>query len=223
MTQAALAGAHVATIPFKVLQQMVHHPLTDKGIVQFRADWEKARNGAAKASSDRAKARRRPRPAPRTRSRRARLGGPEVVVSSTRSARWPAAIRPRSVDAEHLERVPARRRDGGGSDEPWRTRLRTAVSRAMTDPASVDVPRACSALETSISRPPIVTRPSPIPAIAARRRRGSAGRPASSAGRSARAPGRRGGRRRSARRRRRRGSAPRPRRPARDARCRSSR
>ncbi|MEO7038552.1 MAG: fructose-6-phosphate aldolase [Candidatus Elarobacter sp.] len=41
VTQAALAGAHIATIPFKVLQQMVHHPLTDKGIVQFRADWEK--------------------------------------------------------------------------------------------------------------------------------------------------------------------------------------
>jgi transaldolase len=54
MTQAALAGAHVATIPFKVLQQMVHHPLTDKGIVQFRSDWDKARkalesnNGKAK-------------------------------------------------------------------------------------------------------------------------------------------------------------------------------
>src|SRR5512142_3489838 len=29
MTQAALAGANVATVPFKVLQQMVHHPLTD--------------------------------------------------------------------------------------------------------------------------------------------------------------------------------------------------
>jgi transaldolase len=43
MTQAALAGAHVATLPFKVLQQMVHHPLTDKGIKQFRADWDKAR------------------------------------------------------------------------------------------------------------------------------------------------------------------------------------
>ncbi len=36
VTQAALAGAHIATIPFKVLQQMAHHPLTDKGIVQFR-------------------------------------------------------------------------------------------------------------------------------------------------------------------------------------------
>ena len=46
MTQAALAGAHVATLPFKVLQQMIHHPLTDKGIAQFKADWEKARAAA---------------------------------------------------------------------------------------------------------------------------------------------------------------------------------
>ena len=57
MTQAALAGAHVATLPFKVLQQMVHHPLTDSGIKQFRTDWEKARvaletqNGKAKAEA----------------------------------------------------------------------------------------------------------------------------------------------------------------------------
>jgi len=43
VTESALAGAHVATLPFKVFQQMVHHPLTDKGIVQFKADWEKAR------------------------------------------------------------------------------------------------------------------------------------------------------------------------------------
>ena len=47
MTQAALAGAHIATVPFKVLQQMVHHPLTDKGIVQFKADWAKAHEAAA--------------------------------------------------------------------------------------------------------------------------------------------------------------------------------
>ncbi len=46
MTQAALAGAHVATLPFKVLQQMVRHPLTDKGIEQFKADWTKAREAA---------------------------------------------------------------------------------------------------------------------------------------------------------------------------------
>jgi transaldolase len=55
MTQAALAGAHIATLPFKVLQQMVHHPLTDKGIVQFKADWQKARDAAdAKAAAAKA-------------------------------------------------------------------------------------------------------------------------------------------------------------------------
>jgi transaldolase len=50
VTEAALAGAHVATLPMKVLQMMVHHPLTDKGIVTFRQDWEKARASAAHAS-----------------------------------------------------------------------------------------------------------------------------------------------------------------------------
>jgi transaldolase len=53
VTQSALAGAHIATLPFKILQQMVHHPLTDKGIVTFRQDWEKARAAAAaKGSTD---------------------------------------------------------------------------------------------------------------------------------------------------------------------------
>jgi transaldolase len=47
MTQAALAGAHIATTPFKVVQQMIHHPLTDKGIVQFKKDWTAAREAAA--------------------------------------------------------------------------------------------------------------------------------------------------------------------------------
>jgi transaldolase len=47
VTQAAMAGAHIATMPFKVLQQMVHHPLTDKGIVQFKKDWEEARKAAS--------------------------------------------------------------------------------------------------------------------------------------------------------------------------------
>jgi transaldolase len=42
VTEAALAGAHVATVPLKVLRQMVRHPLTDTGIVQFRSDWETA-------------------------------------------------------------------------------------------------------------------------------------------------------------------------------------
>jgi transaldolase len=50
VTDAALAGAHVATIPFKVFQQMVRHPLTDKGIVQFRKDWDAAREALATAN-----------------------------------------------------------------------------------------------------------------------------------------------------------------------------
>ena len=37
----ALAGADVATIPFKVIQQLVKHPLTDKGLEAFLADWKK--------------------------------------------------------------------------------------------------------------------------------------------------------------------------------------
>jgi len=39
--EAALIGADVATIPFKVIEQLVHHPLTDIGIERFLADWEK--------------------------------------------------------------------------------------------------------------------------------------------------------------------------------------
>jgi len=42
VTEAALAGAHVATIPTKVFDQMIAHPLTDKGVAQFLADWEKS-------------------------------------------------------------------------------------------------------------------------------------------------------------------------------------
>lgn len=38
----ALAGAHVATIPFKVIKQLVHHPLTDKGLEGFLSDWKKS-------------------------------------------------------------------------------------------------------------------------------------------------------------------------------------
>jgi transaldolase len=36
----ALAGADVATVPFKVLKQLFHHPLTDSGMEKFLADWE---------------------------------------------------------------------------------------------------------------------------------------------------------------------------------------
>jgi transaldolase len=55
VVEAALAGSHIATLPFKVFQQMVHHPLTDKGIVQFKRDWEAAR-AAADESAKSAKA-----------------------------------------------------------------------------------------------------------------------------------------------------------------------
>ncbi len=39
--QCALAGADVATVPPKILRQLVEHPLTDKGLAAFLADWEK--------------------------------------------------------------------------------------------------------------------------------------------------------------------------------------
>lgn len=43
--EAALMGAHVCTIPFKVIMQLMHHPLTDAGLKQFLADWEKVNKG----------------------------------------------------------------------------------------------------------------------------------------------------------------------------------
>ena len=39
---AAKAGAHIATIPYKVLEQMLKHPLTDIGIQRFLEDWKKS-------------------------------------------------------------------------------------------------------------------------------------------------------------------------------------
>lgn len=41
VVEAALLGAHVATVPSKVLHQLLGHPLTDKGLAAFLADWEK--------------------------------------------------------------------------------------------------------------------------------------------------------------------------------------
>jgi transaldolase len=38
---AALTGAHIATMPFKVIEQLSKHPLTDVGIDKFLKDWEK--------------------------------------------------------------------------------------------------------------------------------------------------------------------------------------
>ncbi|MBO8156609.1 MAG: fructose-6-phosphate aldolase [Bacillaceae bacterium] len=41
VTEAAINGAHIATVPFNVLKQLVKHPLTDQGIEKFLADWNK--------------------------------------------------------------------------------------------------------------------------------------------------------------------------------------
>ena len=41
ITDCALAGADIATVPYKVIEQMLHHPLTDQGIVKFQEDYRK--------------------------------------------------------------------------------------------------------------------------------------------------------------------------------------
>ena len=43
-TLAAQAGAHIVTIPYKILTQMIDHPLTTTGVARFKADWEKIAN-----------------------------------------------------------------------------------------------------------------------------------------------------------------------------------
>ena len=40
VTQAALAGAHIGTMPYNVIEKLVKHPLTDQGIERFLADWQ---------------------------------------------------------------------------------------------------------------------------------------------------------------------------------------
>ena len=42
--EAALMGADIATIPFKVIEQLMKHPLTDRGIENFLKDWEKVKS-----------------------------------------------------------------------------------------------------------------------------------------------------------------------------------
>ncbi|MGJ9385430.1 fructose-6-phosphate aldolase [Salipaludibacillus neizhouensis] len=44
VTESAMNGAHIATVPLKVIEQMVKHPLTDSGIEKFLADWNNATN-----------------------------------------------------------------------------------------------------------------------------------------------------------------------------------
>ena len=45
VVEAAMMGAHVATIPFKVIESLVKHPLTDVGLKKFLDDWEKVNKG----------------------------------------------------------------------------------------------------------------------------------------------------------------------------------
>ncbi len=40
--KAAIMGADIVTVPYKVMQQMTHHPLTDKGLKMFLDDWNKS-------------------------------------------------------------------------------------------------------------------------------------------------------------------------------------
>jgi len=42
VVDAAKAGAHVATMPFAVLEQLMKHPLTDIGLKKFLDDWQKS-------------------------------------------------------------------------------------------------------------------------------------------------------------------------------------
>ena len=44
-SHAAKAGAHIGTMPYKVFQMLVKHPLTDAGLEKFLADWKKAQGG----------------------------------------------------------------------------------------------------------------------------------------------------------------------------------
>jgi len=45
VVDAALMGADVATVPFKVIERLIKHPLTDNGLKQFLKDWEKVNKG----------------------------------------------------------------------------------------------------------------------------------------------------------------------------------
>lgn len=43
LVQCAMIGADVATVPYKVIEQMMKHPLTDQGLEKFLADWKKSK------------------------------------------------------------------------------------------------------------------------------------------------------------------------------------
>jgi transaldolase len=42
VVESARIGSHIATIPYKIIKQMIKHPLTDAGIEKFMNDWKQA-------------------------------------------------------------------------------------------------------------------------------------------------------------------------------------
>lgn len=44
VTQTALMGADIATVPYGAMKQCIYHPLTEQGLEKFKADWEKVKN-----------------------------------------------------------------------------------------------------------------------------------------------------------------------------------
>ncbi len=44
VTQAALMGADIATVPYGAMKKCIYHPLTEQGLEKFKADWEKVEN-----------------------------------------------------------------------------------------------------------------------------------------------------------------------------------
>lgn len=48
VTQAAAAGAHIATLPYAIFEKMLSHPLTDAGIERFKTDWKHAQSNVPK-------------------------------------------------------------------------------------------------------------------------------------------------------------------------------
>lgn len=51
VVEAARASAHIATVPFKVLEQMLHHPLTGLGLRRFQEDWARVRAEVSRGNS----------------------------------------------------------------------------------------------------------------------------------------------------------------------------
>ena len=56
VVEAAKMGAHIGTMPYKVFDQLFRHPLTDRGLESFLADWEKARTSLGNIGKSASKA-----------------------------------------------------------------------------------------------------------------------------------------------------------------------